>query len=78
MNITVMCAKKILNGWFLEMSSRSALHATAKKLKNLCPLAVLSAKEALVKQSALLPEHHHAPDVQLQVVQPVANNGKYD
>jgi hypothetical protein len=76
MNITVMTAKKILNAWFLEMSSRIVLHATAKKSINSCQHAVFSVREAMVKRSSPLLRNHHAVGVPPPVVRPVVNNGK--
>ena len=76
MNIIVMRAKKILNVWFLEMSSQSARHATAKKLKNSFLHAAFSVKEAMDKRSNLLPPTQHAVGVPPPVVRPAVNNGK--
>jgi hypothetical protein len=76
MNITVMCAKKILNVWFLEMSGRSARHATAKKLKNSFLHAAFSVREAMDKRSSLLPRNHHAVGAPPPVVRPAVTNGK--
>ena len=76
MNIIVMRAKKILNAWFLEMSSRSVRHATAKKLKNSFLHAAFSVKEAMAKPSSLLLRNHHAVGVPPPVARPAVNNGK--
>jgi hypothetical protein len=76
MNIIVMHAKKILNAWFLEMSSRSARHATAKKLKNSFLHAAFSVREAMDKRSSLLPPTQHAAGVPPPVVRPAVTNEK--
>jgi hypothetical protein len=78
MNIIVMRAKKILNAWFLEMSSRSVRHATAKKLKNSFLHAAFSVREAMDKQSSLLPPTQPAAGVPPPVVRPAINNEKND
>jgi len=58
------------------MRNRSALHATAKKLKNSFLHAAFSVREAMAKQSRLLPPTRHAVGVPPPVVRPVVNNGK--
>jgi len=73
-NINVVIVIKILNAWFLVMSSRTALHATAKTLENSYLPAVFSAREAMAKRSGLLPRHHHALGVQPQAVRVVVND----
>jgi len=58
------------------MTSRSARHATAKKLKNSFLHAAFSAREAMVKRSSPLPRNQHAVGVPLPVVQLAVTDGK--